>query len=305
MSKVRLTLNILAVAIFTLTVASMAQAQATRTWVSGVGDDANPCSRTAPCKTFAGAITKTAKDGEINSLEPGGFGVVTIVKSITIDGGPTGEAGIANALSTGVTINITDPADVRKTVILRGLAINGNGTGLRGVRVVAAAKVFVENCYIFGQNGSPGNGIDDVRASGFLGVDNTNIVNNTGSAIAAAGAAVHVSNSRLTGNANTGLVLGSNGKGTIMNSVVTNNVGGFFLSAAVGATSELHVDHCIVSNNNTGFIANSAGTVIRVSNTTAANNGVLAAVNGGGAVSSYGTNQTGGVAFPSAPTAQQ
>src|ERR1700720_1556194 len=64
-----------------------AHAQATRTWVSGVGDDANPCSRTAPCMTFAGAITKTAAGGEIDALDPGGFGAVTITKSITIDGG--------------------------------------------------------------------------------------------------------------------------------------------------------------------------------------------------------------------------
>jgi hypothetical protein len=66
--------------------AAPAQAQATRTWVSGVGDDANPCSRTAPCKTFAGAISKTAPGGEIDALDPGGFGALTITKSITIDG---------------------------------------------------------------------------------------------------------------------------------------------------------------------------------------------------------------------------
>src|SRR3984957_15015789 len=65
--------------------ASAANAQATRTWVSGVGDDANPCSRTAPCKTFAGAISKTAAAGEIDCLDPGGFGALTITKSITID----------------------------------------------------------------------------------------------------------------------------------------------------------------------------------------------------------------------------
>src|SRR5437868_13649591 len=84
MNKFRFTLNVLAIAIFTFAFASMAQAQATRTWVSGVGDDANPCSRTAPCKTFAGAISKTAAQGEINCLDPGGFGVVTITKAITI-----------------------------------------------------------------------------------------------------------------------------------------------------------------------------------------------------------------------------
>src|SRR5918992_264818 len=94
MSKVRFTFNILAVAIFTLTVVSIAQAQATRTWVSGVGDDVNPCSRTAPCKTYAGAISKTAKDGEISTLDPGGFGTLTITKSITINGASTGTDGI-------------------------------------------------------------------------------------------------------------------------------------------------------------------------------------------------------------------
>src|SRR6266446_4721410 len=99
MSKTRLTLNFLAVAIFTLTVASMAQAQATRTWVSGVGDDVNPCSRTAPCKTFAGAISKTAACGEIDALDPGGFGAITITKSITINGDGT----LASILAAGTT----------------------------------------------------------------------------------------------------------------------------------------------------------------------------------------------------------
>src|ERR1700710_1855980 len=66
---------------------SAAQAQATRTWVSGVGDDANPCSRTAPCKTFPGAYSKTAIGGEIDALDPGGFGTITISKALTIDGG--------------------------------------------------------------------------------------------------------------------------------------------------------------------------------------------------------------------------
>src|SRR5713226_6872782 len=86
MNKFRFTINALAIAIFTFAFASMAQAQATRTWVSGVGDDANPCSRTAPCKTFAGAISKTAAGGEIDALDPAGYGALTITKSITIDG---------------------------------------------------------------------------------------------------------------------------------------------------------------------------------------------------------------------------
>src|SRR5439155_1252285 len=119
--------------------ASMAQAQATRTWVSGVGDDANPCSRTAPCKTFAGAISKTAVDGEIDCLDPGGFGTVTITKSITIDGSPTGVGGILNAGVAGIIINITSETAPHNfhTVVLRGLSINGAGSATNGIRVIS------------------------------------------------------------------------------------------------------------------------------------------------------------------------
>src|SRR5947199_4239816 len=116
MNKFRFTAKIFAIAIFMFAFASLAQAQAPRTWVSGVGDDANPCSRTAPCKTYAGAISKTAKDGEISTLDPGGFGTVTITKSITING--THGSGFGSILNAGgvngININITDPADVRK-----------------------------------------------------------------------------------------------------------------------------------------------------------------------------------------------
>src|SRR6476469_8182596 len=113
-------LQLFAVLVFTCAFASLAQAQATRTWVSGVGDDANPCSRTAPCKTFAGAISKTANCGEISVLDPGGFGAVTITKSITIDGTGT-LAGILASLTTGVIINAT-ATDV---ITIRGVSING------------------------------------------------------------------------------------------------------------------------------------------------------------------------------------
>src|SRR5712691_3114554 len=89
MNKVQSALRASLFVAITLAFSALAQAQATRTWVSGVGDDANPCSRTAPCKTFAGAISKTAACGEISVLDPGGFGAVTITKSITIDGDGT------------------------------------------------------------------------------------------------------------------------------------------------------------------------------------------------------------------------
>src|SRR6478752_2196460 len=112
---------------------SPASAQASRTWVSGVGDDVNPCSRTAPCKTFAGAISKTAVNGEINCLDPGGFGAVTITKSITIDCHEV-FASILHAGTNGINIAFNNFAatDVRKTVRLRNLNLNGTNTGLVG-----------------------------------------------------------------------------------------------------------------------------------------------------------------------------
>src|SRR5437867_2713283 len=142
MSKVRFTLNTLAAAIFVLTVTSMANAQATRTWVSGVGDDANPCSRTAPCKTFAGAISKTADGGEIDCVDSGGFGAVTITKSITIDGAGV-LAGVLAASVNGIIIN--DGTNT-KIVRLRNLSINGAGSGLDGIRILTARTVEIESC---------------------------------------------------------------------------------------------------------------------------------------------------------------
>src|SRR5882724_12138683 len=144
MSKFRHTFHGLAVVIFTLTVTSLAQAQATRTWVSGVGDDANPCSRTAPCKTFAGAISKTAPAGEINVLDPGGFGAVTITKPITISSEGF-EAGVLVSGTNGIIVNVPNATDV---VVLRGLDIEGLGTGLSGVTVLTGGTVEVEKCTI-------------------------------------------------------------------------------------------------------------------------------------------------------------
>src|SRR5687767_14672154 len=139
-----------------ITCASLAHAQATRTWVSGVGDDANPCSRTAPCKTFAGAISKTATGGEINVLDPGGFGGVTITKSITISSEGF-EAGVLVSGTNAIVINATSTSDV----VLRGLDIEGLGTGLVGIKVLGALdSLHIEKCTINNFRGSNGSGIE-------------------------------------------------------------------------------------------------------------------------------------------------
>ncbi|MGA0532165.1 right-handed parallel beta-helix repeat-containing protein [Hansschlegelia sp. KR7-227] len=124
-----------------------ARAQATRTWVSGVGDDVNPCSRTAPCKTFAGAISKTAAGGEINAVDNGAFGAVTITKSITIKVDHV-EAGVLASGTTGVVVN----APANSKVVLEGLDIEGAslGTlpGLNGIRMIGQGSLTVLNCRI-------------------------------------------------------------------------------------------------------------------------------------------------------------
>src|SRR3954447_25498326 len=132
-----------ALALIALAIPASASAQATRTWVSGVGDDVNPCSRTAPCKTFAGAISKTAIGGEIDALDPGGFGTVTITKAITIDG--TAGQGFGSILASGTNgINIS--ATANDTVTIRNLSINGApGTGLNGISINTAKDVIIEN----------------------------------------------------------------------------------------------------------------------------------------------------------------
>src|ERR1051325_3022311 len=143
MSKARFFVNTLALIVLTLGITSLANAQATRTWVSGVGDDANPCSRTAPCKTLAGAISKTAASGEISVLDPGGFGAVTIVKSITIEGDGT-LAGVLNNVSSGIVIN----AAATDKIQLKNLIVNGVGGGTSGIRIISAGNVAIENCTI-------------------------------------------------------------------------------------------------------------------------------------------------------------
>jgi hypothetical protein len=134
-----------------------AAAQATRTWVSGVGDDANPCSRTAPCKTFAGAISKTAAGGIINCLDPGGFGTVTITKSMTIDCTGINAGLLASGGIPGITIN----AAASDKVTLRNLDIESTALtpGNFGVNVLSAATVLVDHCRIWGFKSSGGAGI--------------------------------------------------------------------------------------------------------------------------------------------------
>lgn len=305
MNRTRFTLTALAIMAFSLMVSSSAQAQS-RTWVSGVGDDLNPCSRTAPCKTFSGAISKTAVNGEINCLDPGAFGTVTITKSIQIDCHEV-FAGVTNPSGNGAVINFDSfaVADTRRSVRLRNINYSGVDSGLRGISITGSAattgtEVFIEDCRIDGNFGSPGNGIRDARSGGgLLSVSNTTIRNMGGAGIGTSPAngsgnlKVIISNVRIFNCAN-GVAFSTNNKVSIYDSVLSGNTGAgiFAEDLDAGGQTEVAVDHCIVSDNGTGFQASSNST-IRVSNTTAMYNTALFS----GTVLSYANNQAGGAAF--------
>ena len=196
-----------------------AHAQASRTWVSGVGDDANPCSRTAPCKTFAGAISKTAAGGEINCLDPGGFGAVTITKSITID---------CHEIYGSVLVSGTNGINIAAAggnVVLRNLNINGLvNNGLKGISITTANNVWIEDCAIFG---FVQQAIADTRATGgSLSVTNTVVRNNSGAGmgvgITGGTLKVLVDNLRSLNN-QFGVSFGPNANVMIKNSDLSNN----------------------------------------------------------------------------------
>jgi hypothetical protein len=257
MRKISLPLRISGAMLTAFLLSSGAQAQATRTWVSGVGDDANPCSRTAPCKTFAGAISKTAPGGEINALDPGGFGAVTITKAITIDGG--GQiAGVLVSGTNGIIVS-AGPTDV---VTLRNLRINGLGTGLNGIRYLTGAALHVQNCNIF-EFTQDGIDVATTNANAALFVNDTFVTNN-GNGVEIAPTAGNVRSVLVhvwaQDNSGFGIALHPSagiGAGTVVNesSAVTNGTG----IDVIGG--KLFLGNSVIAKNNVGVSIN-GGTVL-------------------------------------------
>lgn len=262
----------------------VAEAQATRTWVSGVGDDVNPCSRTAPCKTFAGAISKTATNGEINCLDPGGFGAITITKSVTIDCAET-VGGILAAGVSGVTINITSGTDTKKAVRLRGLLINGAGTGIHGIRILSASSVSIEDIVADGftqhgvsiENSTLARKVTVAR-SAFRG----NAGNGINTFVSSAQVDLAIVDSVFAAN-NFGVNLSGSTKATVRGSQLVNNTNG-----AAAANADLALFHCVVSGNTTGLTAFGGGNV-RISDNMITSNGTGLLISGG-VIASFGNN---------------
>jgi Right handed beta helix region len=271
-----------------------AHAQASRTWVSGVGDDVNPCSRVAPCKTFAGAISKTAAGGEINCLDPGGFGGVTITKAMTLNCHEV-FGSILVAGSPGITIN----AGAADRVTLRGLQIQGlNQTptpGTIGIRILAAAAVSIEDCVItaFGQQG-----IADQRTAGNteLYIRNTVVSNNTSTGIALTATSPNNVEIEHTSSINNlfGVAAGNGNNAMVKRSVLSGNSNSGIETDPGG---QVTVDDSAISGNATGVLA--FGT-IRLSNSDISFNTTGIS----GATTSFGNNRISGNGSPgTAPAA--
>ena len=287
----------------TLSMISPGMAQATRTWVSGVGDDVNPCSRTAPCKTFAGAISKTAAGGEINCIDQGAYGAVTITKAITLECvGVTG--GVLASSTNGIIIN----AGINDNVVLRGLDINGapsGSPGLNGIRVLAAGSLVVDDCTIRNFKAAAPNGRGIMIATGntFTFVVSNSRIYNNGAGSTGAGLQVFQTAGGVNGVIDK-VVFAENAFGISLNGS-TNTVGtnvtvrdssisnsdqvGIIVSTGATNTSVMAINSSI-SNNVVGLSTSGAGAAIRIGSSTIFGNTTGIS----GTVLSYGNNQLNG-----------
>jgi hypothetical protein len=289
--------------------AGPASAQATRTWVSGIGDDVNPCSRTAPCRTFAGAISKTAAGGEINCLDPGAYGAVTITKSLSIVCQYTQAGVLATSGTNGITVN----AAATDVVFLSGLDINGAGTGGTGIRVLAAGSVHIQNSAIYGFRGGSALGVSIAPgAATQVTIADTTITNNgtgaTGGGIlvrpSGSGSARLVMRSVLIrNNTNNGLSVDTTGNTgssvTLMiddSQFVGSSANGLALIAPAGSgnVQGIMTDAVVALTSGSGISGNGSGVVLRVAGTSISANATGISVANSASIQSYGTNRLDG-----------
>jgi hypothetical protein len=293
--------------------AAPARAQATRTWVSGVGDDANPCTRTAPCKTFAGAISKTVASGEIDCLDPGGFGALTITKSITIDCGAT----LGSVLAAGTNGFNINGANI--TVNLRNLSINGAGTGLIGINFISGNSLTLTNVSVMNFNAGSAIGVlfAPNAANTVLEVNNSVITSNglaptTGGGIVVqpavgGNAEVVISDSRIENNSDA--VRANSTSGTVImtvrESTLANNRGSGINSIA-GNGILIMLDRDTISNNfQNGVISSGGNSMVRINASAISGNGTGVSSAAGGVVRSYKNNAINGNAVDGTPIAQE
>ena len=277
MKSFRLGANFAITALIALAFSPLASAQATRTWISGVGDDVNPCSRTAPCKTFAGAISKTSTGGEIDCLDPGGFGTLTITKPITLDCG-AGVGGILAAGTNGIVVNTGGASDY---IMIRNVTLEGSGTGLSGIYILAGSHVYLEHVKIhnfvnFGVQVVASAPVNLAMTDVTITADNATgggVSMTTTSGLATA----ELINVRIW-NTHPGLQGRVNSVWTVQDSDLSYNG---VAAKTLEAGSIINLTKCQINNNGAGAVQSVAGSTIRVMSSTLSQNGVAFTPNGG------------------------
>lgn len=288
--------------------AAPASAQATRTWVSGVGDDFNPCSRTAPCRTLGAALSKTAAGGEINCLDPATFGLFTINKSVSIlcddvPGGMNIEFDDTDQWA-AIVVNI-GPTD---TVVLSGLNIHGNlRAGQSGIRIESGGAVHVRNSTMASLGDCAITTLDATEVV----IDNlTSIDNFCGASFLKDSAGqldFALTNSRIAFSTRTGIYVGGSASMGVVKGIVSDTVIDETISPSWGVRNHgivvdgaqqpvgLAVEDSIVSGHRIGaFEVSGSGAIVTVSGTAIVNNGVAIKALNGASVISYRDNVLAG-----------
>jgi Right handed beta helix region len=303
MKNIKLYVNILALLVFA---SAIANAQATRTWVSAVGDDVNPCSRTAPCRTFAGAISKTAAAGEIDALDAGDFGTLTLTKAMTIDGGAGQVAAVQVSGANGFLVS----AGANDIVVLRNLSINGMGTGVNGITFLSGKALHIENCAI---SNLSSRGIDiEPSAGGEVLILNTVSRDNGESGVRAIAATtkvfVTIEKSQFENNAY-GIWAGDFSRFVIRDSDASGNSQVGFMSQANGGDVILNAINSTASNNVVTGIQAGGGSnlsIVRLAGSSILSNAVNGMVVGSnGSIVSAGRNYNSGSGAPSSTASLQ
>lgn len=286
-----------------------ASAQLLRTWVSGTGSDSNPCTRSAPCLTFIGALQKTEAGGEIDALDAGDFGGGIITKSITIDGGSGKVASILLTAANAVALSVQ--AGPTAIVTLRNISFQGasptTGPASEGIWLVEAGTLHIEHCTLtgFGSNGisikpttQPANG-SQVFIEDTVSQDNGGdglLIEGTGTNVS-----VSVSNSRFTGNAGAGVFSGGYSKTTVSNSESSGNGEQGFLAQAKTGTANMDIVGSLATNNKQAGVqagGTAATSVVRAASVTLFANGAGFVIDSGGVIDSFGNNNNGGNGTP-------
>jgi hypothetical protein len=282
-------------------------AQASRTWVSGVGSDANPCSRTAPCQTFAGALSQTAAGGEINCLDSSGFGTVTITQSISIQCDNTESGVLASSGVNGITVN-AGPSDV---VFLSGLDLQGLGTGQSGISFTGGKALHVSNVTIrgFATNGinfAPANASASLVVQDSIIADNPNAATGGGILIKPASgltAKVALTNVHMDRNLY-GLRAEDGSKVTVSKSSALSNTNNGILAFSSSVAAEINVSDSVIASNGVNGVAGSgAGATVRMVNVLVFDNGTGVNPAAGSTITSFSpaTNANAGNTTPGAP----